>query len=780
MDAKEKDDIFRNPPPPELCLGRNISAWTGENTLWAVIQAEKKKSTHLLACAYDLAGEAKPAYFYSRDEGVQQPFIFQAPGKDTDKPAVVWNEFRENKWHVKYAEIDTAGKKFQESETIFSSPDLCLPPAATVFQQEPAVVWSGKKDNELTVFIAFRKDGIWEIDTPFRESGIDCFRPAVTVAEDKCILFWDEYRDKRYQITISERGEDGWREKRSRGEENERWLNPQAVTAPDGSVYVTWTVLRDVYDKLGIVDHFPFAMAARWQDGQLQILEDEGNEEDSRIIADLREGLLAKNIYKGHVGLRLNPRLAVNRNSDLMLLWERKIEKEDSDITSWLCGRNHLGDNKWSSPVSYSKNGYCYAVPSFIHQHKSIPAAFLQYRNEGENILQAENIKASGTEFSFQAEAWKRWLPYIPEPKDKNDRTSVSLKGDELQLFWADTHCHSNFSPDAEGELDELVNFAKNIAGLDAVTIIDNDYYPHKSLTPPEWQAQQELADHFTEEGRFVYMPGYEYTYHRADLEPDFNHRCVIYPRKGGPLLRRIDPDSNNDSKMLTCLTETDGMAYPHHCSFKLVEEKKEWNVEACSSWRLCIEETDFLIRQLLAGWKIGFIGSSDTHRGVPGLGGARTGLFAPELTPEALFEAYSKRRCIATQGFNIGIDFRVNDYFIGDSGKTFDPPLIRACVRAPKEMDYVEIIRDGEVISWDSPQGTEFEVSHQDKECPAGEHFYFLKVKLVGDPSFNIECRHPTENLKPFEQNSRYPHNLSRAQGPFAWTSPVWLERKK
>ena len=63
-----------------------------------------------------------------------------------------------------------------------------------------------------------------------------------------------------------------------------------------------------------------------------------------------------------------------------------------------------------------------------------------------------------------------------------------------MGLFWADTHCHSVLSADAEGELDELAAFGRDIAGLDIMAIVDNDYYPYKALTGAEWESLQATA----------------------------------------------------------------------------------------------------------------------------------------------------------------------------------------------------------------------------------------------------------------------------------------------
>ena len=54
------------------------------------------------------------------------------------------------------------------------------------------------------------------------------------------------------------------------------------------------------------------------------------------------------------------------------------------------------------------------------------------------------------------------------------------------------------------------------------------------------------------------------------------------------------------------------------------------------------------------------------------------------------------------------------------------------------------------------------------------GTHFYFLRVKLVGEAPYNFD---PAENASaPFTRQSRYPHNLAKARGVYAWTSPVWV----
>ena len=170
---------------------------------------------------------------------------------------------------------------------------------------------------------------------------------------------------------------------------------------------------------------------------------------------------------------------------------------------------------------------------------------------------------------------------------------------------------------------------------------------------------------------------------------------------------------------------------------------------------------------------------SSDSHRMVPGLGGALTGVFATELTPEAVLDAYRRRRLIATSGSRMLIDFRVGDHFVGEDGAVTGAPRVIGRVQAPREIEQVDVVRDGQVIRRLTPGADTIDLDFDDESASVGSHFYFLRVKLVGDPSFNIG----TENMqeyRAFQINGRYAGNWARADGCFGWSSPIWIEREK
>ena len=204
------------------------------------------------------------------------------------------------------------------------------------------------------------------------------------------------------------------------------------------------------------------------------------------------------------------------------------------------------------------------------------------------------------------------------------------------------------------------------------------------------------MAEIFTKD-KFIIFPGYEYTYHDEKLQPNFNHRYVLYPRKGGKIFRRVDKGSETIHKLAKKVENSDALMFasPVMEAYRVRLRQK---CRVCSSWRVCIEEKILLLKVEIRE-RFAFIGSSDTHRAVPGLGGALTGIYAKEHTPESLFEAYRQRRTIATQGLKTVIDFTVGGIFIGGEGIIENIPEIKLYIKCENQIEYAEIIRDGDVI---------------------------------------------------------------------------------
>jgi hypothetical protein len=339
----------------------------------------------------------------------------------------------------------------------------------------------------------------------------------------------------------------------------------------------------------------------------------------------------------------------------------------------------------------------------------------------------------------------------------------MQVCGTTYKLYWGDTHCHGYLSGDAEGEIDELYAYGRHKAGLDFMAITDNDFIYDDTLTTSGWALHRSEATHYNEPGEFVTFSGYERTYRDPSGEgAGPNHRTVLYADDAQPLYRFTEPDADTLDKFVARMDSTNAFVYPHHGSWWIAPSSRLGGVEACSSWDVYMLVEDTIPKALRQGHRLAFIGSSDSHRAVPGLGGALTGVWAKELTRESIMEALWARRCYATTGEWIALDVRVHGQPMGSELSSALPVVVRCRVSAPRPILCVDLFRDGERVLGFGVEETEAAFDLVDRPEP-GVHFYYLQVQLKQAPRTPIRGRRKG--------------NLQAARGDYAWSSPIWVQ---
>ncbi|MCS7227579.1 MAG: DUF3604 domain-containing protein, partial [Endomicrobia bacterium] len=164
-------------------------------------------------------------------------------------------------------------------------------------------------------------------------------------------------------------------------------------------------------------------------------------------------------------------------------------------------------------------------------------------------------------------------------------------------------------------------------------------------------------------------------------------------------------------------------------------------------------------------GWKkglvFGVVGGSDSHgllyhHGIsskrdPYKGGL-TAVLCERLTREQVLNALRQRRCYATSGEKIFVDFRINRFNVmGSKISVNKPPIIYVYARGTNKIAYVYLIRNNEVIYYsgkDLDSGYASRIEFKDDEIPVGNNYYYVRVVQ--------------------EDNE------------IAITSPIWVEYKK
>jgi hypothetical protein len=301
--------------------------------------------------------------------------------------------------------------------------------------------------------------------------------------------------------------------------------------------------------------------------------------------------------------------------------------------------------------------------------------------------LEGSGAEALAGELALeQGGAWELRLP-APAEGVHRARLALELAGGTLEaesnpfevsaraprIRWADLHGHSADS-DGTGTPADYFRYARDVAGLDAAALTDHDHWGLVFLdeTPELWSANVAAARAATRPGRFLALPGYEWT---SWL---WGHRHVVFPGAETPLLSSIDPAWDTPAELAQGLAPSGALAIPHHPAGGPIAV--DWN-SACRSEVECVVELasahgaseaadvahpiysavpgTWVRSALSRGVTPGFVASGDGHDGHPGLAhlgpeyqsGGVAAILCEELDGPALLDALRARRCYATSG---------------------------------------------------------------------------------------------------------------------------------
>ncbi len=350
----------------------------------------------------------------------------------------------------------------------------------------------------------------------------------------------------------------------------------------------------------------------------------------------------------------------------------------------------------------------------------------------------------------------------------------MRLGGKTYHLYWGDLHCHGNLSGDAEGEIDENYTYGRRKAGLDFMAVADNDVIYDNVLTPSDWALIRAEAGHYNDPSRFVTFSAYERTCRADDVrnldlktptvggpKGEQNHRIALFPEDEGPLYHFTEPDADTPEKWVARIQKTNGFTFPHHGTWQAIPNRRLGGVEVCSCWDIYMHISKTVPEYLRAGYRLAFLGNSDSHRIVPGMGGALTGVWAEALTREAILEALWAKRCFATNGDRPTVDVRVNGSPMGSEVSVDGPVSIDCRLQAPRVIQSADLFRDGEAVLTRKIGRKQADLSLVDAPSP-GKHFYHIQVSLK------------PPRRSPMKGRSG---NLQVARGDYAWSSPIWVE---
>jgi hypothetical protein len=332
-------------------------------------------------------------------------------------------------------------------------------------------------------------------------------------------------------------------------------------------------------------------------------------------------------------------------------------------------------------------------------------------------------------------------------------------------VLWADLHGHSNFS-DGTGTPEDYFRYARDVAALDVSALTDHDHVGAWFLdaNPPRWEEIRRQVRDFHEPGRFVTLLGFEWT------NWIYGHRHVLYFGDEGELLSSVDARYDTPAKLWAALRGRAALTIPHHPAGGPVaidwaiapDAELEPEVEIASVHGQS-ESPDapqlihspvrgnFARDALGRGYRLGFLGSGDSHDGHPGLvqlfageSGGLAAILSEQLTREGVREALLARRTYATNGPRIYLSVALDGMPMGSTLSHAKwppgaPPKLAVLAIGVADLDRIDVVRSGRVERAAPGEGRRrIGLSLPLPELRAGEYVYVRAVQTDGGAAWS------------------------------------------
>ena len=278
-----------------------------------------------------------------------------------------------------------------------------------------------------------------------------------------------------------------------------------------------------------------------------------------------------------------------------------------------------------------------------------------------------------------------------------------------LRRYWGDLHGQSGETI-GMGSAESYFRYARDAAFIDIVGHQGNDF----QITDAFWAELNRLTAQFDAPGRFVCLPGYEWS-GNTGMGGDRN---IFFRREGRPIRRSshilVDGQTSTNAiytadELFRALAGEDAVVIAHvsgrYADLRYAHDGRlERAVEVHSTWGTF----EWLLHDAFEkGYRVGVVCHSDDHKGRPGATrpgastfgaiGGLTCYFMPELTRDALFEALRRRRHYGTTGTRLFLDLR-GTFDRAVTGFSEDPQLAPGHECSVREAFMGDIIRPGPV----------------------------------------------------------------------------------
>jgi len=364
-------------------------------------------------------------------------------------------------------------------------------------------------------------------------------------------------------------------------------------------------------------------------------------------------------------------------------------------------------------------------------------------------------------------------------------RPTLNYRGETYTLLRGNLHEHSENSncwpAGTDGTLHDDFRYGLYSEGYDFAGITDHGY----SLTEIYFRKSLRLAEFYNDPTCFVALPSVEWTLSnngKPEIGRGVGHRNLFFAdvneakkfvRNKDEVYSETNPEAHDAEKLWALIRKNkiDCVSIPHHpadethpCCWDTRDEEIEPVVEIfqCrgnAEYRgaprminvsrhkpLATSDKGFIDHALRdKKYRLGFVASGDHNS----MGVGLACVWVKEVSRRGILEALRARRCFATTGDQIVVDFRVNGVWGGETVVDVSKVEMTFNIDAMDDITRVEILRNSRVVYVHEPGATTSQIKgawtdatpvHED-----GVLYYYARVT---------------------QKNSH-----------LAWSSPVWVQ---
>jgi hypothetical protein len=322
------------------------------------------------------------------------------------------------------------------------------------------------------------------------------------------------------------------------------------------------------------------------------------------------------------------------------------------------------------------------------------------------------DVTLDGRRLTFMAPGTGFVLASAGELEGRSNPVTCDAEPTTLRRYWGDLHAQTKTTI-GTGSDEEYFSFGRQVARLDFMSHQANDF----QVTDENWRKLQQTVRRFHEDGRFVVLPGYEWsanTFAGGD-------RNVIYRSEDEPIFRSshwqlpaVSEDDRSPAHPASALFDrlhrhvgAENVVVAAHAGGRYADVRQYHDADLC---RLVEVASCWGVFEWLLWDALEAVCNSDGHKGRPGAEGPGAGEFGiaggltcvlvPELTREAVFDALRERRCYGTTGPRIDLSFQIDREQMGSVLETDGEVTASASVKAAGPIESLAFLRGRQPVA--------------------------------------------------------------------------------